>query len=57
VAQAVAALEPMQRLLLDLRYIDDAPVAEIASVVGTSSAAVSQRFATIYRTIARETRG
>jgi len=51
VATIIASLDPLQRVLVELRYIDDAPIKEIAGVMGTSGPAVSQRIGTIHRTI------
>jgi hypothetical protein len=42
----------MQRLLLELRYIHDAPVWAVAEVMGTTSQAVTQRIGTVHRKIA-----
>jgi RNA polymerase sigma factor (sigma-70 family) len=53
VAEVVDQLDPMQRLLLELRYIDDAPVWAVAEITGTSGSAVSQRLATLHRKVAR----
>jgi RNA polymerase sigma factor (sigma-70 family) len=52
VAEAVDRLDPMERLLLELRYLDDAPVWAVAEVTGTTSQAVTQRINTIHRKIA-----
>jgi RNA polymerase sigma factor (sigma-70 family) len=52
VAMAVQTLTESQQRLLQLRYIDDAPIAVIATLAGTSVSAVSQRLATAHRSIA-----
>ena len=52
-ATVIVGLDPLQRVIAELRYIDDAPIKEIAEEVGTSGPAVSQRLATIHRVAAR----
>jgi RNA polymerase sigma factor (sigma-70 family) len=52
VAAAIAELSDGQKQIIDLRYGQDLPVKEIATVVGTSAPAVSQRLATIHRHVA-----
>jgi DNA-directed RNA polymerase specialized sigma24 family protein len=47
----VRGLPPRQRELLTHRYIEDASLAEIAAITGTSIPAVSQRLATAHRTV------
>jgi RNA polymerase sigma factor (sigma-70 family) len=55
VATAMAGLSPTQRRIVAMRYIEDAPLERIAEVTGTSCSAVSQRIATVHRSIARRT--
>src|SRR5260370_28453977 len=52
VGRVVRALPKRQRELLTHRYIEDASLAEIATIVGPSSPAVSQRLATARRAVA-----
>jgi RNA polymerase sigma factor (sigma-70 family) len=54
VATAIAGLSADQRTIAELRYIEDAPIKDIAASVGTSGAAVSQRLGTIHRRVADE---
>jgi RNA polymerase sigma factor (sigma-70 family) len=54
VAVAVANLAPEQQEIVHLRYVDDAPLDTIASIIGTTKSAVSQRLATIHRQVERE---
>jgi RNA polymerase sigma factor (sigma-70 family) len=54
VASAMAEMSAEQRTIAELRYIDDAPIKEIAARLGTSGPAVSQRLGTIHRRVARE---
>ena len=49
IATVVERLDSAQRKIVELRYLRDLPVKEIAGVVGTSGPAVSQRLATIHR--------
>lgn len=51
-ATAVRALDESQQRLVLKRYVDDLSMLEIAADVDTSVSAVSQRFATIHRTLA-----
>jgi RNA polymerase sigma factor (sigma-70 family) len=51
-ATAVAALSPQQKAIVELRYVDDAPLEEIAEATGTTRSAVHQRLATVHRQIA-----
>ncbi len=53
VATAMAGLNPSQRRIAVMRYIEDAPLERIAEATGTSCSAVSQRIATVHRSIAR----
>jgi RNA polymerase sigma factor (sigma-70 family) len=48
-AEAVDGLDPMQRVIVELLYLDDAPVWAVAEVTGTTSQAVTQRVNTIHR--------
>lgn len=50
-ADLVETLSSSQREILDRRYLDDADLATIASELGTSVPAVSQRLQTIHRKI------
>lgn len=52
IASAVATLTPGQREIARLRYVEDASLAHIAAIMGTSSSAVSQRLTTIHRAVA-----
>lgn len=49
---AISRLTPAQQQTATMRYVDDLQLGEIANVNGTSVAAVSQRLATIHRTVA-----
>ena len=42
-AEALAALQPLDRAVLVLRYLDDRPVADVAQVLGCSPGAVRTR--------------
>jgi RNA polymerase sigma factor (sigma-70 family) len=49
IAPVIARLNDDLRHIVDLRYRRDMPVKEIATIVGTSAPAVSQRLGTIHR--------
>lgn len=51
-AAAIDQLDPSQQQIVTLRYAEDASIASIAKLVGTTSSAVSQRLATIHRAVA-----
>ena len=52
VASIVPQLKPIHQVLVELRYVQGASLKEIAADNGTSESAVSQRLATIHRTVA-----
>lgn len=52
VAEVVASLTPEQRQIANMRYVDTAPLTDIAAATGTTVSAVSQRLSTIHRTVA-----
>lgn len=51
-AKVISRLSLRQKGLVNRRYVEDAPLEQIASEDGTSKSAVSQRLATIHRSVA-----
>ena len=51
VAAAIDQLNPSQHQIVSLRYAEDASIASIAKLTGTTPSAVSQRLATIHRAV------
>lgn len=52
IAEIVGALNPEHRRIIDMRYVEMAPLADIAAATGTTVSAVSQRLGTIHRGVA-----
>lgn len=52
-ADAVDVLTPDQKTIMQLRFVEDAPLEVIAATTGTSASAVSQRITTIKRQITK----
>jgi RNA polymerase sigma-70 factor (ECF subfamily) len=48
-ARAVAQLEPQQRMIIDLRYTQNKPLAEVAEIMGKSLEATYQMLARVRR--------
>lgn len=53
VARVVDGIAPDQRAIVELRYVKDAPLREIAAATGTTCSAVSQRLSTVHRVVVR----
>jgi RNA polymerase sigma factor (sigma-70 family) len=51
IAAAIDQLDPSQHQIVSLRYAEDASIASIAKLAGTTPSAVSQRLATIHRAV------